>query len=394
VSRRIDHRRGTPADVEAELLEALEILHGPLSAPKTVERISKGLKKIERASRRERGKSLPRKYLRDPDIALAYSTYAVCSEAPKLTAILNRIGQLPQSDRPLRVLELGCGPGTGVAALGIAARATGVDIHHFATDNMPEMLAMTAELAQALKLDNVMPIKVDLARPVGRQLDDPEPFDLILCMNILNELPTDRLNLLIREFGRWLTTDGHVIVVEPTSTEKNRHLLAFRDRCAHTNWQILAPCPHQEPCPALESDTETCHDSWSFHRPEFMSDVDGKSNGRPDSLNATWFVIAREHRIKISENRGRVLGERVREKGRIHAKVCTENGLATLELQNRDRTDKNADFARIERYDLIEISEPESTGQRLRLTKEGRCETLDETDLLLIDQEDCGGNMP
>ena len=384
MGRRVyNHSRGA-LEVRAETLEALTRIHGPLTAPDTLARITRGLEKLHRGLTRDRKRFIKSRYLRDREMRQAYATYMTCAQAPKLDAILDSLGPLPKLGRPLRVLELGCGTGAGVSSLGVAARQQGVELHHMATDRVPEALEVTQSLASTLGLSGVETQQVDLSRGIARQLGDPEPYDLVLAMNVLNELTEDRLRLLARELKRLVTPNGQVLVIEPAAQTPSRHVIQFRDACTDTEWHIAAPCPHALGCPMLLDERDWCHGTWPFQRPSFMEEVDSRVGTRRETLKATWFLFSRQPNSgEIGGTRGRVISEQFREKGRSHAKVCIEDALITLELQKRDRVEKNAAFAEIARYDLIEFNHAAEIGARHRLTDNSVCRLVDETGLLL-----------
>ena len=384
MGRRVYNHSRDALEVRAETLEALEKAHGILTAPENIARITRGLEKLHRGLTRDRKRFIKSRYLRDREMRLAYATYMTCAQAPKLDAILDSLGPLPKLERPLRILELGCGTGAGVSSLGIAAREHGVQIRHMATDRVPEALEVTEALAATLGLSGVETQQVDLSRGIARQLGDPEPYDLVLAMNVLNELTEDRLRLLARELKRLVTPTGQVLVIEPAAQTPSRHVIQFRDACTDAEWHITAPCPHSTGCPMLLDERDWCHDTWPFQRPSFMEEVDSRVGTRRETLKATWFLFSRQPVSgDVTGIRGRVISEQFREKGRSHAKVCIEDQLITVELQKRDRVEQNAAFADIARYDLIEFSNVAKIGDRHRLTEDSVCSRIDEADRLL-----------
>ena len=129
----------------------------------------------------------------------------------------------------------------------------------------------------------------------------------------------------------------------------------------------------------LQHDTDWCHDTWGFERPDCMELVDAQVGTRRETLKATWFLFKKtESQLTSPLTPARVISEQFKEKGRVHAKVCTATGLKTLELQKRDRTPENRAFSKIYRYDLIAFSKSRAIGQRERLGKDSRCEFLAE----------------
>ncbi len=375
--RRIHGSTAGTLSVDERLLDALESLYGPFDDRRNLDALAEGLETLHKGLTGHRSRFMRRPYLRDPKLLRAYASYVVCAQAPKLGPVLDRLKF--SNTRPLRVLELGCGPGTGVAAVGLWAQDQGLEIEHLATDRVPEALEASQRLADALDLKGVTTVQVDLSSPLARQIGRQDRFDLVLCMNVLNELPMERFSLLIREFAHWLQPDGHLVAIEPAAKEPARHVLELRELFISRGWFVHAPCPHQEACPAFEQEDDWCHDSWAFDRPEFMANVDRRVGTRRESLKATWFIFSQvEPSIVTGPRRGRVVSDRFEEKGRTHARVCTSDGIVNLELQKRDRSESNQDFRDIHRYDLIEFDETETVGRRERLQPTSRCERLNE----------------
>jgi ribosomal protein RSM22 (predicted rRNA methylase) len=375
--RRIHGSSEGTLSVDERLLEAMESLYGPLDDRQNLDRIGEGLETLHRGLTGQRSRFTKRPYLRDAQLLRAYGSYIVCAQAPKLKPVLDRIAF--DHTRPVRILELGCGPGTGVAGVGLWAKDRGLSVEHIATDRVQEALDATTQLAQALDLDGVSTIKVDLGTPLARQIGRQDRFDMILCMNVLNELPIERFSLLIREFAHWLRPDGKIVAIEPAAREPARHILEIRDMLISRDWFVHAPCPHQGECPAFEQEDDWCHDAWAFDRPEFMGEVDKRVGTRRESLKATWFIFSQiDPLVEETPGLGRVVSDRFEEKGRTHARVCTAHGLIDLELQNRDRSESNRDFRKIHRYDLIQFDGTETVGRRERLTAESACTLIDE----------------
>ena len=316
--RRIHGSAAGVLDVDPRLLRAVDTLYGPLDNPQRIERLASSLDTLHRGLTGQRNRFVKKPYLRNRDLLSAYGNYVVCAQAPKLPPILNRL-RLP-SDRPVRVLELGCGPGTGVAGLGLWAADRGLMVEHLATDRVQEALDATETLAETLGLSGVTTVKLDLSSTIARQIGRQEPFDLILCMNVLNELPIERFPLLIREFAHWLRPDGFLVAIEPAARVPARHILEVRQLLLDKDWHVHAPCPHEAECPAFEQEEDWCHDAWGFERPDFMAEMDRLVGTRRESLKATWFVFSQTAANRDDDTQlVRVVSDRF-EKGRTHAR--------------------------------------------------------------------------
>ena len=386
--RRAGRTGWPPLSVPTELLEALAALHGPLDDRARVKRIAAGMSRLHFGLTRDRDRFIGQPYLADPLLRLAYSTYVVCAQAPKLSPVLDRLtggagllGPVASRARPLTVLEFGCGPGTGVAGMWAWARGRGLRWRHHATDLVPQALGATRALAEKLGVEGLTTSKIDLAQPLAPQLRGREPADIVLMMNVVNELAPTLYGSLAASLGDALGPDGALVVIEPAAAEPSRRALAFRDALVDTGWAIRAPCPASGPCPALAAPKEWCHDSWTLHRPAFMAAVDALVGTRRETLKATWFIADRRPPSPPATiPRGRVVSDRFEEKGRSRARVCTAGELVTLELQRRDRSPLNGDFARLARFSLMTFSGAQPIGDALRLGAEDEVRLIREAD--------------
>ncbi len=374
-------------EIPEPLLDALATLHGPLTDRKAIKRIAKGLEQLHEGLTRDRARFAGRPYLADPMMRLAYSTYVVCAQAPKLSPVLDRwMKYAPggSSNTPadrLKVLELGCGPGTGVAGMWAWAQPRGIRWRHYATDAVPEALSAAEALGRALGVRDLSTRRVDLRSPLGPQLEGVPPVDITLMMNVVNELPTRLFSTLAESLASTLAQNGALVVIDPAAFEPSRRALTFRDALSEAGWTIRAPCPQSGPCPALAADGEWCHENWTLARPSFMAAVDALVGTRRETLKATWFIADRHPSTSAAEpGLARVVSERFEERGRSRARVCTPEGLVTLELQRRDRGPTNRDFAQMGRFSLIRYTGGTPVGDALRLGAEDTVSVIQEAD--------------
>jgi len=210
---------------------------------------------------------------------------------------------------PRRVLDLGCGPGPGAAAL---------------LDAGAEELMLADSSAQALDLAKTL-LESDGASPEGRQVRTvyhrldiesggplPEgPYDLILLAHALNELWKDepdrqarRLAVLERIAGL-LSPDGLLVVVEPALLATSRETLALRDELAAAGYAIAAPCPGSYPCPALAAGpSRTCHLDTAWEPPEPVASLAAAAGLDRQSVKCSWFAlrpVAAPHRPSATD---------------------------------------------------------------------------------------------
>lgn len=109
----------------------------------------------------------------------------------------------------LRVLEWGCGGGTNLRALVPNARElVGVEIS-------PESLEQTAlELAEAAPDVSFVPILVDVATPETALDALPGPVDLVVCLNVLELVPSPEYGDRLLRIARKALRPGGMALVQ------------------------------------------------------------------------------------------------------------------------------------------------------------------------------------
>lgn len=349
MGRKPPRRRAGPSlTVPPELLDAIGPVDPEQIAP-AVAAIQAGLTS---------GSWLGRPYLDDTATRTAYRTYYLCANAPKIAAVLDRLA-LPQT---LDVLELGAGPGTGVAAVALWARRTGRTVRHRVTD------VLEANLRAAQRLAERLGVEIETRRLDLRERIQPGPrYDLVLATNVVCELPRSLDARLVDDFSRLTRDGGTTLVIDPASREASGRSLALRDAMVAAGWTPRWPCPHAHGCP-----TGWCHAEWRFERPAFMAEVDRRVGTRREVLKATCYALTRGEVVRPS-GLARVVSERRDEKGRSTLHVCRDGAEVLLERQKRDRGELNADFGSAARFDLLETRGGTEVGGRLRIGREDRC---------------------
>ena len=146
----------------------------------------------------------------------------------------------------IRVLDVGAGPGTASAAVikalsafpNISAEICAVeraDTHREAYSYLiPALIEKCGKNCAAEK-----PVSMDITKT----LPDGE-FDVIICANVLNELPLDddgKTEFLLR-LSKHLTSDGNLLVFEPADLENATHLRAVSRSAKEHGLTLYAPC--------------------------------------------------------------------------------------------------------------------------------------------------------
>jgi SAM-dependent methyltransferase len=238
----------------------------------------------------------------------------------KWDAVLGELrsrGRLPAGTR---VLDWGCGSGIAGRRF-LAARGGGARL--FLWDHSSLARDYAAERARA-ELPGV---------EVASELPTEAP-DVLLVSHVLGELAPEELEVLLALAAR----AGAVVWVEPGSRASSRALGAAREALRATH-AVLAPCPHQAACGALQGEA-WCH---FFARPAPEAFTAGK-----------WAEVARELGLDLRSlpysflalARGappanpstRLLGRPRLTRGRAEFSVCRAEGVAEVDFLQR--TDK------------------------------------------------------
>jgi ribosomal protein RSM22 (predicted rRNA methylase) len=256
----------------------------------------------------------------DADAVDAYAatrlpaTYAAVAVA--LTE-LDRIAFAPSSH-----LDLGTGLGSAVWAAGEAfpslRRVTAVDA-------VAAMLAAAAQAAAAgppaVRAAAFVPADLTRYTPDGR-------YDLVTAAYALNELPQAAALALLERI--WPATGGALVLVEPGTPASYARLMALRARLIALGARILAPCPHDGPCP-LQGDW--CHFAVRLARSSAHRAAKGGRRGFEDEKFS--YVVAT--RVVDDERaRPRILRHPVVRPGHVRFRLCTASGIEERTVARSD----------------------------------------------------------
>lgn len=178
--------------------------------------------------------------------------------------------------------------------------------------------------------------RITPARP--EDLTASAPMGLLLISHVLNELSAATL----AELKRIVTRAEAVIWVEPGTHDVSRQLSALRDEFLSSGFRAVAPCTHQNPCPALAAGRERdwCH-FFAPPPPAIFADSDWVRFGQRSgidlrSLPYSFLALDRRPAISASDaGASRVIGRPEHFKPYVRLLNCDASGLTNLELAKR-----------------------------------------------------------
>ncbi|MCS7313429.1 MAG: methyltransferase domain-containing protein [Acidobacteria bacterium] len=227
-------------------------------------------------------------YAQDERLLLAYGLFFfpqtfIRIQFPLIEAVAWR-GWAPPSDRPMRVLDLGAGPGAaGLAVATLLEKVTESSaIEVTALDRAPTALgffqAIVGDLSAYWPRTRWTFRVGDLRDPPTWGVPLDTPWDLIVVSFALGEAfygQTDtRVYAWLRHVLRYLSPQGLLVITEPALRETSERLERLRDAVARAGWPFIwGPCLHHRPCPLLAEGCFWCHEVRRWTVPPSLADL-------------------------------------------------------------------------------------------------------------------------
>jgi ribosomal protein RSM22 (predicted rRNA methylase) len=349
------------------LLAALRARHGEPDRD-----VAQGVRTLSRLFTRERN-ALGSDYFADPALLRAYLLYFLPVNVAKVASLFGEMPALPA--RPLRVLDVGSGPGVGALAVlghltehGIAAQeeseVIAVDRSRRGLQEAEALWAQVSATRRGRPAVRFHAVPLDLERPGARVPWKTGAFDLVILANSLNELfrsatdPIARRVMLLESLLDALSPDGTCLIVEPALRETTRNLHHVRDRLvAARRATVYSPCLHERPCPALARPDDWCHEERPWSPPAMLRAIDREAGFIKDALKFSYLML-RKDGLTVAE-RGpdvyRVVSEVMVMKGDRRAWLCNETGRPLVGRLNKARSEANASLDRWHRGAIVRV---------------------------------------
>lgn len=339
-------------------------------------------------------------YLDYPAHASAYLRYFLPVNLSKIQVLLN---EMPQDwpgqgrDHPIRVLDVGSGPGVGALAvldwLHQYRPGRVKDLTVVAVDASTEALKQARQLWQAYSLESgaadghLITYEGNLERspngPWLNPVDQPAPYDLIIAANCLNELFSrapdqvkSRVEFVTHLLSR-LTVNGTLLIVEPALRETSRALHQVRDRLIREKQcTIYSPCLHENSCPALVNPFDWCHEERPWEPPPEIQKIDEEVGFIKDALKFSYLLLRKDGRTIIERHPEvyRVVSELREMKGEKRAWLCNELGRSEIGRQDRLRSESNAPLDDWHRGAIVQIERVVRKEREGKVSAVGRIE--------------------
>jgi ribosomal protein RSM22 (predicted rRNA methylase) len=255
--------------------------------------------------------------------ALAYALARMPATYAAMAASLNALCALRPDFAPKSLLDIGAGPGTATWA---AAEAFS-SLRSFALlDANAALRALALELCR----DSARLKTLTYPRGDAAALAEAEPAELVVASYMIGEIgETERRALTER---LWAKASDTLLVVEPGTPAGYARVIGLRERLIASGAHVLAPCPHDGPCPLQAPDW--CH--FTQRLPRLRAHMQLKGAELPFEDEKFSYVVLT--RTPVARRAARVLAQPIVSKVEVSAKLCTADGLKSEKVPHRDKT--------------------------------------------------------
>ena len=315
----------TAPDLPAELTAALNSrLHG-LSRTDAAARAD-AISKTYRAG----GGSVA---IRSEADALAYALARMPATYAAVIASLNALSEVRPDFAPVSLLDCGAGPGTASWA---AAQAFDSLNAFTLLDANPALRALALHLTAGSS--RLAALRYDLGDAALRLADAPQA-DFVIASYVINELNDAARKKMIA--AMWAKTRDTLVIVEPGTPAGYARILDARAAVIADGAHVVAPCPHDHPCPLAAPDW--CHFTQRLQRSKVHKQLKSAELPYEDER----FIYVALSRTPVPRRPSRVLAQPVTTKVAITLKLCTDAGVIAAVAPRRDK----AAYARYRKFD-------------------------------------------
>ncbi|TKB76771.1 MAG: hypothetical protein E8D45_05725 [Nitrospira sp.] len=374
----------------------------------TFDRLAEGVLALSEQFTRRLAETAP-SYLDDRALSQAYLAYYLPVNAAKVQALLDEMPDIDCAKKapgdPIRILELGSGPGTALLPLlewyAAASWRTNHPLEVVSVDRSAAALATSERLSdrliRALEISTVTTrrVRADLERLTPesycRQGHMGGPYDVIILANCLGELfrtardPIARKTAFVQRWLGVLAETGTFMILEPALRPVTRALHQVRDGLLRDGvCMVYSPCLHDQRCPALVKDDDWCHEERVWTPPDWIPPIDRRVGFIKDTLKFSYLLLRKDGRTIVPRGPAvfRLVSELRDMKGEIRVWACNETGRPEVGRQDRLKRESNAAMDDCRRGDIVEmealIGKPAKPGMTrlLRIPAEGSVRVL------------------
>lgn len=222
------------------------------------------------------------------------------------------------------VLDIGAGPGTA----SWAATETFNTLQHITLiEQDPALIQIGQSLAQ--KANNTHLLNAQWTQADLRTLTSFPTHDLVICSYALNELDPTLARQVLQK--AWQAARVGLIIIEPGTMQGFHLIRQLRTDLLAAHAHLIAPCPHQNPCPIPTNDW--CHFSQRVNRSALHRQLKAGHLGYEDEK----FSYIAASKMPVPSAQSRVLRHPTRRPGHTQLQLCTLDGIQERTITRRDK---------------------------------------------------------
>jgi Mitochondrial small ribosomal subunit Rsm22 len=234
---------------------------------------------------------------------------------------------LAHADASLLSRVVDVGAGSGAASLLVACASPSSSLH------LVDASASALQMAKRL-----LRFHSDVSTSVG-DVSRPKKTlaTTLLSSFVLGELPSSTTAAaLVDMLSGWAAAPQWVLVDagdHPRARRLQEMRAVFIDRGA----KLVSPCPHHDACPALTRERDWCHQRAPKQLPPRLAAF-AQAVGRDDAqMSLSHLVVRHDQRPGDTTNQMVVLGDAMKDKGRVRLPVCGGGGVRFVQALKRHK---------------------------------------------------------
>lgn len=305
-----------------------EAIYSMLSLPENGRWIANAEKLHERYMTRE--KDTEASYIHDSLDVFAYLGLRSAATYAQIAGALLQVQEVMPSWQPISLLDIGCGPGTGVWA----AKTLWPSIKTVTClDQDKNFLTVGKQILEKSELD----IHADWQQQnvVTGLGNIPQMYDLVIIANVLNELDPEDAKALVN--NALMRCKGILILLEP-GTPFGYSIIQTTTKNTARKGTLLAPYIDNS---YVKSDEYWIHFPQRFVRPEFLKRI--RQHMRDSTLMASDWEEAKYSFVAIGKMLpeetvwGRCIGPMKKQKGFLEVPILTKDKILYVKVLKRHK---------------------------------------------------------
>jgi ribosomal protein RSM22 (predicted rRNA methylase) len=253
--------------------------------------------------------------------ALAYALARMPATYAAIAASLNALDEIRPEFAPQSLLDVGAGPGTAAWA----AIQAWPSLDRF---TLLDANSSLRKLALELARESTRLREIDYRQGEARAaLVDADTADLVIASYVIGEIDEAAQRTLAELM--WRKTGDTLLVIEPGTPAGYAGIIALRAQLIAAGAHVVAPCPHDAPCPLQPPDW--CHFTQRLPRSQAHKQIKGAELPFEDEK----FSYVALSRTPVVPRLSRVLAQPVVNKVEVTAKLCTADGVTAARVPRR-----------------------------------------------------------